>query len=500
MFDTLDVLPLVTCADDVAAQLANVASYSYQENVAARRKIHAARDLWESRLDEAFDSDGDPLLASNAATCEAAVLLGCSRRTAQTMIEVAQVLVFQLLEVDKAFARGEIDYAKVRTVCSILREASAEVVSAIEADVVAAAQHLTPGPLRKEVWRLWMRAAPDEAAAAQAHRRDAERTAYVRGGDDGLSWLTACLTDVEGAEASTLINELADSLCPADPRTRGSRRADALVALLHGETVLACRCGRAECASARSAQQPARRGHLLNVVVGIETLLGLSNDPGHLPDGTPLTPAAVRALAQDATWRGLLTEMRSLVPNTEAPSRALSCRHYVAAGRKRYRPGTLSLGCEARVTPKPVAGVGSQLDDFVDAIAMNPELAHGIDPQGHGGYLAPPEGALTYRPSAATTAVVHAVYPTCVFPGCNVPSRRCQLDHRVAFNHQHPLLGGWTIAANLQPLCPLHHQLKTAREWTCVLLEAGAVLWSSRSGITRVTMPPHGGLAGRPPP
>ena len=159
-----------------------------------------------------------------------------------------------------------------------------------------------------------------EAQKARARLRKYERKVYVRQGTDSMCWLSACLTDLEGAEAQILIDELATSVCDHDPRTLDTRRTNALMALLHGEGFLRCQCDNPTCPLATTAP-PKRRAHLLQILVSIETLLGLTADPATLPDGTPIDPDVVRVLAEDATWRAILTEMRTLATNTGDPHR-----------------------------------------------------------------------------------------------------------------------------------------------------------------------------------
>jgi hypothetical protein len=85
----------------------------------------------------------------------------------------------------------------------------------------------------------------------------------------------------------------------SDKRTLDQRRADLLPALLHS----AATGGVFGAASAPVI--PAR----VNVVVGIETLLGLSHEPGHLDGYGPICPDQTRRIAHAhaARWRFLLT-------------------------------------------------------------------------------------------------------------------------------------------------------------------------------------------------
>ncbi|WP_030549467.1 DUF222 domain-containing protein, partial [Streptomyces albus] len=50
----------------------------------------------------------------------------------------------------------------------------------------------------------------------------------------------------------------------------------------------------------------------------------------------------------------------------------------------------------------------------------------------------------TYRPTAETERHVIARDAACVFPSCQMPAHRCDLDHIRPFNHQDPEAGGPT--------------------------------------------------------
>ena len=279
-------------------------------NLAQARLVFQSGDLWEARVSAALsDPDGDRH-ADRAAVTDIAVVLGISRTAAHQMVTTMRELV-RLPTLDEAFADGCIDYAKTRTITAILRHASSETCAAIEHRVLRDAMHLTPGPLRKAVWTAWMKASPKEAAKVREARRLGDRKVYVRHGEDSMCWLSACSTSIEGWEAQALIDELATSVCEHDPRTMDNRRADALLALLHGDGFLRCQCEDPTCPLATAAPPP-RRAHLVEILVSIETLLGLSADPATLPDGTPVDPDVVRILAHDATWRAILTETHTL--------------------------------------------------------------------------------------------------------------------------------------------------------------------------------------------
>ena len=273
--------------------------------VATAAMMQRAGDYWDEKVAAA---DGDRI-TERAVIADIAVLFGVSRTNARQMVSTVHWLT-RLPDTEAAFIGGEIDYPKVRAICAVLDEASDDTCRMLDATVLSAARQLTPGPLRAAVWSAWMKAAPKEAERARERHRESDRTVYTRKGDNGMEWLSACLTDLEGAEALTLIDELADSVCRDDPRSGKARRADALMALLHGEGFLRCECGNPACPLATSAPPP-RRAHLLQILVHIDTLLGLSANPAQLPDGTPVAPEVVRTLATDATWQAILVEMRT---------------------------------------------------------------------------------------------------------------------------------------------------------------------------------------------
>jgi len=76
------------------------------------------------------------------------------------------------------------------------------------------------------------------------------------------------------------------------------------------------------------------------------------------------------------------------------------------------------------------------------------------------------------------------LHPTCVFPWCTRPSRRCDHDHRVPHAR-----GGDSCDCNIAPLCRHHHRLKTHAGWRYTLLEPLRFLWSDPYGQQFLTDP-----------
>jgi hypothetical protein len=89
-----------------------------------------------------------------------------------------------------------------------------------------------------------------------------------------------------------------------------------------------------------------------------------------------------------------------------------------------------------------------------------------------------------YRPSLKLQHLVRIRRPTCTFPGCRQPARRCDIDHTVAFER-----GGVTCLCNLGPLCRRHHRCKQAEGWSLSQPAPGEFLWTTPSGRRYTTRP-----------
>ncbi len=86
-------------------------------------------------------------------------------------------------------------------------------------------------------------------------------------------------------------------------------------------------------------------------------------------------------------------------------------------------------------------------------------------------------GTLRRRPKESQRRTVISRHPTCIFPGCRMPARDSDLDHRQDYAR-----GGPTSEANLAPLCRHHHRLKHRSPWKVKPLGPGEYEWVSRLG------------------
>ena len=80
-------------------------------------------------------------------------------------------------------------------------------------------------------------------------------------------------------------------------------------------------------------------------------------------------------------------------------------------------------------------------------------------------------GRSRYRPPAGLADLVRARDRACVFPTCQTPAERCDIDHLTAWSQ-----GGTTSLDNLATLCEAHHRLKHTPGWALTRDQAGGIL------------------------
>ena len=80
-------------------------------------------------------------------------------------------------------------------------------------------------------------------------------------------------------------------------------------------------------------------------------------------------------------------------------------------------------------------------------------------------------GRTRYRPPAGLADLVRARDRACVFPTCQTPAERCDIDHLTAWSQ-----GGTTSLDNLVTLCEAHHRLKHTPGWALTRDQASGTL------------------------
>jgi hypothetical protein len=297
--------------------------------------------------------------------------------------------------------------------------------------ILIAQQGLSRSVLRNELDRIVIAADPDGAAE---RRKAAEPHRDYRSSRDlnGLATISATVSAAEAAELDSRISAVMGTVCARDRRSPNQHRADAFTAVMRGQNHLDCTCDRDSCPEQDREPVAAPRKALVKILTDAPTLAGLTGRVPIIEGYGVIDPALARELAADATWQGLFSE-----PGITAPP-----------------PGLLP-------------------------------------PDGHGGLVLPPPGALVYQPSQALREAVIARDGTCRSPGCSTPASECEIDHLIPFNPADPLSGGWTIEHNLEAICRSDHKRKTLGYWTARMYPDGTILWTTQYGQTFTTTP-HG--------
>ncbi|KRD09733.1 hypothetical protein ASE48_06880 [Mycobacterium sp. Root265] len=261
------------------------------------------------------------------------------------------------------------------------------------------------------------------------------------------------------------LNDLADTVCPNDPRARGELRAAALAALgAVGPQLerLACACGGAGC---EGGGKDPRSGAVTIYVLTDQVPSAGQESPRHTSPGTAATPETAPAETETAPEKEQQTPAAESEPDEPAEP----------AARAEPAANTPPAACN----PSP----GVMLDGAIIPAAMLAELvATGakVKPLSECADL-PAERQ--YRPSTALTAFVRMRAMTCSFPGCNRAAHRCDLDHLT------PWPAGATHPGNLAPLCRLHHLIKTFCGWEPAAKPDGRIQWSAPTGHTYTKAP-----------
>ena len=166
---------------------------------------------------------------------------------------------------------------------------------------------------------------------------------------------------------------------------------------------------------------------------------------------TSMADAMVKLLSGEIT--PTKTTLHVFVPKDRAP------------GGPAYVPGVGAL------TPEATATLDNLLASAkVTEVDMEAELQAETD---------------SYTPTEAMRRVVCARHTHCVFPGCTMPSSRCQLDHRIPFGQ-----GGKTTPGNLYPLCQKHHNVKTDKRGFYIPdPDTGEILWLFTNGTYETCTP-----------
>lgn len=290
-----------------AALLDRVREAGRAEARAAAERLVAAGDLLVLRCRDSGERAEWSADAWDAVAAQLGAALGCSVAMGHSYLRYAMAMRDRLPQVGKAFRAGHIDYRSFQTI--VFRTdlvTDAEVLARVDAQVAALVSRrpsLTRGGLAAAVDRVV--ALVDADAVRLAKDALSDRYVDVLANESGMAYLSGSVFATDGQALDRRLDELAATVCDADPRTATQRRADALGALAAGGVRLVCGCGRGDCAE--GATKP-RSNVVIHVIAEQASAEGRGSTPGVLPGVEGLIPADVVAeLAKSARLVPLMT-------------------------------------------------------------------------------------------------------------------------------------------------------------------------------------------------
>jgi hypothetical protein len=366
---------------------------------------------------------------------------------------------------------------------------------------------------------------PDGAADRREEAAARDQNVRVRRDTNGHCSISVYAPGEMGAHlAARIAKMISERICPRDPRRQGQVQVAAFAEIqgLPG-AYLSCECGRGDCSRAVPLPEEPCGLTDLDIDVDAADLSGdvdadadvtddpqsdvdvaaaVTDDPERITEGDADCAAAdtVEAHPNIDTESDTDTEsdsQLSLSLITDPSGQREARLEYFgvvdeAHARSLISSGQLVTVSEFPTLDIPTVNTATSLDRIPAAWRRldDPFPAAPIDPSGHGGYLLPPPGALTYRIPAWLREKIIELDGTCRYPQCGRPASDCQIDHVVKFVHQDPITGGWTVEFNLMPLCTPDHQRKHMGLLIPTMLADRAVIWRDPvTGETITTYP-----------
>ncbi|WP_456844594.1 DUF222 domain-containing protein [Cellulomonas sp. P5_C6] len=358
---------------------------------------------------------------------ELACALVCTRRSAE-MVFLRAWGTAQHPALGDAWAAGAIEARKIDIILDEVTKGGTgldpDAVRAVIDDAIGRSAELTAPQLARHVRATLIALNPAHVEKRRLAERDRRGIELILA-PDAMARLVAYLPAAEATAAFTAIDALAGhAALDGDTRTVDQRRADAFsdvfTAILDRQ------------ATPDGTPLPRKHGQRVAVQLSVAatTLLGLDDAPGFLGSYGPVPAQVARELAQDGTWRRVLTDTTGQV---------------CAVGTTSYRPGAdLTRTVQARDVTCTFPGCRQP--------ATRCELDHRTPYDHHRG-------------------AVEQLHPT----------------HGPGDEHNGE---PQTCEANLHALCKHHHQAKTEGWWNVTYNPAtGVSTWTDRHGLTYARHP-----------
>ena len=437
-----------------------VESWSRVESAACARRVAAMAGMLQAAYaaDGAADRDQWCLDNWDAVAAHIGAALRITHGAASNQLLIAVALHERFPLVAAVFAEGLITYQLVRIVVQrgslVVDPDALHELDRLLAEALSAREPMSVATAEKTVDAFV--AQVDPHAVHRTETRARGRSVDV-GDEDGSGMATvyATLFATDAKAFDTRLSAVAETVCPADPRTKDQRRADAIGALAHGNDRLTCLCETDDCPA---SENPPSTGVIVYVIASADTVREPEAPAPPPPDAPmPDSPAPDDVRDDDTenadsedTFDDAANLNTAVVQHdsTDRPTDERSALDGDAPAMFTKPLHELTLTEALSPTPgrlanlRPAAMMGGQF--LPGVIACRAAVGAAITPIIHPGQ-APPEPR--YRPSKKLADFVRCRDMTCRFPGCKVPATHCDVDHSIPWPY------GPTAASNLKCLC-----------------------------------------------
>ncbi|MFG2247400.1 DUF222 domain-containing protein [Spirillospora sp. NPDC048823] len=448
---------LADLTDDELLQVA--AAARRQTSWAQARELAAIAELTQRRTTTETtttgpDGGGDyrTLPAREAVTEEIAAALTVTGNTAATLVHLAQQLTGPLADTGAALETGRIDMAKARVICDTTDSLPDQITQHVQTAALDKAPTQTTGQLRRRIKRIVHRLAPE---AAEERKQQAVRQRRLELWDTATGTTDLALCDLAPEDAHGIFNKITAAAHglkkDGDTRPLHLIRADLATQLLHGTDLPAATRTLLTQTTHRQTRHRAAGNHQ-----GPKT----SRAPQHR---TANEPATADTGLRTGTAAGDATPTTTPDHDPGLPEVLAMVHRRLTHLRDRTRPADMP------------AAVNRAVHQLNDRLAPQRDTLCQADAARH--------GRPGHRPPDNLRREIQERHATCVYPTCNQPSHRCDLDHTV------PWRPGITCRCNLAPFCRRHHRLKQTPGWTLHHIWPGLLIWTTPSGAWYIIRP-----------
>ena len=297
----------LSTSSESAALVEQVCSAARTEAQATAQRLTAIGHLMQLRERQYGDRPEWVADLWDAMVAELAAALRVSRALVSRYMTDADIIRERLPRVGECLAAGDINYAMFTVIANRTALITDEkALAAVDAQLAARAPRwpsLTRGRLAMRVDTIV--AAVDPDAIRRTNKEVKDRYLNVSESVPGIAEVYGNVFASTGHALDRRLDELAGTVCEADPRTKAERRADALGALVAGADRLMCTCGVSDCVETRGRMR--NRNVVIHVVAEQASVDGNGTTPGYMAGADGLIPPEVVAeLAKTATLQPLI--------------------------------------------------------------------------------------------------------------------------------------------------------------------------------------------------